>query len=168
MPPEDLNLFSQRWLIESDSVEPSLPEPGLSAADIEKASQALLKSGHSGLVRCLLFATCGDIIPIWTRPTNEEDVDILDLSHLFPNGYSSYRIPAFPILNSPMIHNWRIFVTQSPESAPENVAISQKLGFIWRGNVVLAKYGNTTFMEKDWLKNVRNTSTEFAMVLLDA
>ena len=129
------------------------------------------QQGHataSTTVRCLVFATCGDVIPIWTRTVHDDEADVLHLPHLFPNGYQSYRISQFPILNSPMMHDWRIYVTQSPENGQVNIAVGQRLGVTWRGNIVLAKYGNTSYSEKDWMMDIRSSSTEFATVLLDS
>ncbi|PPQ98379.1 hypothetical protein CVT26_013839 [Gymnopilus dilepis] len=165
-----MTVYPQRWYIESGSAEIWKKEPLLHPSEIEQDSEHTL-SRHASVpttVQCLLFATCGDVIPIWAKPEQDEEVDVLHLPLLFPNGYQSYRISSFPILNSPMSHDWRIYVTQSPENAQVNVAVGQILGVIWRGNILLAKYGNTSENERDWLKNLHRGSAEFATVLLDA
>ncbi|PPQ97076.1 LOW QUALITY PROTEIN: hypothetical protein CVT26_001257 [Gymnopilus dilepis] len=179
--------YPQNWYMEGGTVERSIPEENISMADIEKESQAvseaihliMLRTGETTIiqgshadqttsVQCLLFATCGEVMPVWTRAKQHDEADVLQLPQLFPNGYHSYRISLFPVLNSPMMYDWRIYVTQSPENGQLNAAIGQRLGVTWRGNIVLAKYGNISYLEKDWLEDVGHISTEFAIVLLDA
>ncbi|PPQ79932.1 hypothetical protein CVT26_004161 [Gymnopilus dilepis] len=121
-----------------------------------------------GRVRCMLFAVSGQVMPIWLAPNGGVHVDDLDVSHLFQNGYVSYRVTTFPILGCAMIGHWRIFVTVNPAKAGRNKAIKAIVGRRWHGNVVFTRYSNGDTGTSECLEDVGKSSLDFIVPFLDA
>ncbi|PPQ81476.1 hypothetical protein CVT26_011536 [Gymnopilus dilepis] len=121
-----------------------------------------------GRVKCVVFAVCGSATTAWMSPISSEDPDVLDMPHLFPNGYTSFRLAEFPIVESQLLRHWRIYVDRMPNAAYPNDVVWKLLKKQWAGNIVLAKYGSTHISQNEWMHDVRPGCLDFAVAILDA
>lgn len=67
------------------------------------------------------------------------DPEYLDLDHIFPQGYLSFKLSQFPTTSYPLFRNLRIFVSHM-NSSDYNNSIQSLFGQSWIGEIVVAKY----------------------------